>query len=85
MTGELITSNDDELRVATVRKASQKLLSRPLNFLYPLECWNVSEKLIEYDLSVTTEITMTQVSRRVNMNLLRDAQLTKLRSKQGEN
>ena len=35
---ELLSSTDGEIRAATVRTASGKLLSRTLNFLYPLEC-----------------------------------------------
>ena len=35
---ELISSTDGEIRAATVRTASGKLLNRTLNFLYPLEC-----------------------------------------------
>ena len=35
---ELISSIDGEIRAATVRTASGKLLNRTLNFLYPLEC-----------------------------------------------
>ncbi|KAL9964746.1 hypothetical protein ACROYT_G028427 [Oculina patagonica] len=49
MIEELITSNDNEVRAATVRTASGKLLNRPLNFLYPLECSEVSEKPTESD------------------------------------
>ena len=35
---ELISSTDGEIRAATVRTGSGKLLNRTLNFLYPLEC-----------------------------------------------
>ena len=34
----LITSQDKEVREATARTSSGKLLNRALNFLYPLEC-----------------------------------------------
>ena len=49
MIEELITSTDNEVRAATVRTASGKLLNRPLNFLYPLECSEVNEKPTESD------------------------------------
>ena len=49
MIEELIPSKDDAVRAATVRTASGKLLNRPLNFLYPLECSEVSEKPTESD------------------------------------
>ena len=49
MIEELITSTDNEVRAATVRTASGKLLNRPLNFLYPLECSEVDEKPTESD------------------------------------
>ena len=38
----LITSQDKEIRAATVRTSSGKLLNRALNFLYPLECSELS-------------------------------------------
>ena len=38
MIEELLTSKDSEVRAATVRTASGKLLNRALSFLYPLEC-----------------------------------------------
>lgn len=55
MIEELITSNDNEVRAATVRTASGKLLNRPLNFLYPLECSEVNEKPTESDEPVVDE------------------------------
>ena len=38
----LIASQDKEVRAATVRTSSGKLLNRALNFLYPLECSELS-------------------------------------------
>ena len=38
----LITSQDKEVRAATVRTSSGKLLNRALNFLYTLECSELS-------------------------------------------
>ena len=38
MIEEIITSKDNEVRAATIRTATGKLLNRPLNFLCPLEC-----------------------------------------------
>ena len=39
----LITSQEKEVRAATGRTSSGKLLNRALNFLYPLECSELSE------------------------------------------
>ena len=44
MIEELLTSKDGEVRAATVRTASGKLLNRALSFLYPLECSEVRDK-----------------------------------------
>lgn len=45
MIEKLITSKDGEVLAATVRTVSGKLLNRALNFLYPLECSELSDKL----------------------------------------
>lgn len=49
MIEEFILSKDDVVRVVIVRIVFGKLLNRLLNFLYFLECSEVSEKLIEFD------------------------------------
>ena len=85
MIEELITSKDNEVRAATVRTASGKLLNRPLNFLYPLECSEVSENQPNRTKLLVTKNRMTQASRRVGMNLLRNALFAELRSKQEKN
>ncbi|XP_073249615.1 uncharacterized protein [Porites lutea] len=44
MIEEIITSKDNEVRAATIRTATGKLLNRPLNFLCPLECAEVKQE-----------------------------------------
>lgn len=44
MIEEIITSKDNEVRAATVRTATGKLLNRPLNVLCPLECADVKQE-----------------------------------------
>ncbi|XP_044180058.1 uncharacterized protein LOC114970531 [Acropora millepora] len=47
MIEEIITSKDNEVRAATIRTATGKLLNRPLNFLCPLECAEVKQEFNE--------------------------------------
>ena len=44
MIEDIITSKDNEVRAATIRTATGKLLNRPLNFLCPLECAEVKQE-----------------------------------------
>jgi len=44
---ELVSNTDAEIRAATVRTASGKLLNRTLNFWYPLECTEQGETPVQ--------------------------------------
>ena len=57
---ELISSNDEKIRPAKVLLPTKKVLNRPLNLLYPLECDSGRETEMtqnEEQLKETEEIT----------------------------
>ena len=60
---ELISSNDGKIRAAKVLLPTKKVLNRPLNLLYPLECDSGREIEMTQDgeqLKDTEEITSTK-------------------------
>ena len=57
---ELISSNDGKIRAAKVLLPTKKVLNRPLNLLYPLECYSGREIEMtqgEEQLKETVEVT----------------------------
>ena len=79
----LITSQDKEVRAAKVRASSGKLLNRALNFLYPLECSELSG-----DKTLTRPVTrekakMIHTIRETDSEQQMNAQFVKPQWKQG--
>lgn len=60
---DLITSSDGEVRAATVRTGSGKMLNRTLNFLYPLECSVSDDKPTKLEETVVDNETQDDASK----------------------
>ena len=81
----LITSQDEEVRAATVRTSSGKLLNRALNFLYPLECSELSGEKPTLTKPMTREqAKMIHTIRGADSGQQMNAQFVKPRLKQGK-
>ena len=65
---ELMTSYDEQVRAAKIQLASKRVISRPLNLLYPIECTNETEQshgpTYDKDLILATDETLRQRPKR---------------------
>ena len=73
---ELISSNDGKIRAAKVLLLTRKLLNRPLNLLYPLECDSGR------DIEMTKDGEQLKEIEEITSNTLRPTRVAAIRARE---